>query len=96
MFHVHRAQAVYAGEYFFTLVTPRLFDEFPYPVGLYVAAAPLSDRFTDRVALLRGLTLVTDAAVAIGLFAVVSARWSSASTGLLAKALALAPAGICR
>ena len=90
MFHVHRAQDVRAGQYFFTSVTPRPFYEFPYPVGLYVAAAPLWDRFTDRVALLRGLTLVTDALVAIGLFAVVSARWSSTSTGLLATALALA------
>ena len=90
MFHVHRAQEVYAGQYIFTSVTPEPFYEFPYPVGLYVAAGPLWDRFTDRVALLRGLTLVTDAAVAIGLFAVVAARWASASTGVLAAALALA------
>ena len=90
MFHVHRAQEVRAGRYFFTSVTPRPFYEFPYPVGLYVAAAPMWDWFTDRVALLRGLTLAADAAVAVGLFAVVAARWSSAVTGLLATVLALA------
>ena len=90
MFHVHRAQAVYGGQYFFTSVTPRPFYEFPYPVGLYVAAKPLWDRFTDHVALLRGVTLVADALVAIGLFAVVSARSGSTATGVLATALALA------
>ena len=90
MFHVHRAQAVYGGQYFFTSVTPRPFYEFPYPVGLYVAAKPLWDRFTDHVALLRGFTLVADALVAIGLFAVVSARSGSTATGVLATALALA------
>jgi hypothetical protein len=90
MFHVHRAQAVYGGQYFFTSVTPRPFYEFPYPVGLYVAAEPLWDRFTNHVALLRGITLAADALVAIGLFAVVSARSGSASTGVLATALALA------
>jgi hypothetical protein len=89
MFHVHRAQEVRAGQYFFTSVTPRPFYEFPYPVGLYVAAAPMWDWFTNRVALLRGLTLVADAAVAVGLFAVVAARWSSAVTGVLATVLAL-------
>jgi len=90
MFHVHRAQAVRGGDYLFTSVTPRPFYEFPYPVGLYVASQPLWDRFADRVALLRGITLVTDALVAVGLFAVVSARWGRPSTGVLAAVLALA------
>ena len=89
MFHVHRAEAVRDGNYIFTSVTPEPFYEFPYPVGLYVAAQPLWDRFTDRVALLRGITLVLDAVVALGLFAVVSGRWGE-RVGLLALALALA------
>ncbi len=89
MFHVHRAEAVREGNYIFTSVTPEPFYEFPYPVGLYVAAQPLWDRFTDRVALLRGITLVFDAFVALGLFAVVSGRWGE-RVGLLALALALA------
>ena len=90
MFHVHRAQSVRAGEYFFTSVTPRPFFEFPYPIGLYVAAQPFWNQVSDRVALLRAVTLAADALVALGLFAVVSARWGSASTGLLAAAFAIA------
>jgi hypothetical protein len=89
MFHVHRAQSVRAGDYFFTSVTPRPFYEFPYPIGLYVAAQPFWNQVSDRVALLRSVTLVTDALVALALFAVVSARWSSPATGLLAAAFAL-------
>jgi hypothetical protein len=90
MFHVHRAQAVRGGNYLFTSVTPRPFYEFPYPVGLYVAAQPLWDRVDDRLILLRGLTLVTDALVALALFAVVAGRWKSTPTGIVAAALALA------
>jgi hypothetical protein len=87
MFHVHRAQAVRAGNYIFTSVTPRPFYEFPYPVGLYVAAQPFWTVTADRVALLRGLTLVLDAFVALALFGVVSSRWGS-TPGVLAAALA--------
>ena len=88
MFHVHRAQAVRAGEYIFTSVTPRPFYEFPYPVGLYVAAQPFWNVTTDRVALLRGLTLVLDAFVAMALFGVVAPRWGS-TAGVLGAALAV-------
>ncbi len=90
MFHVHRAQAVRAGEYLFTSVTPRPFYEFPYPVGLYVMAQPFWTAFGDRVFLLRAVTLVFDALVAVGLFAAVSARWKSRRAGLLAAVFALA------
>ena len=89
MFHVHRAQAVRAGNYLFTSITPEPFYEFPYPVGLYVLAQPFWDWVPDRVALLRGITLVADALVALGLFAVVARRWSE-RTGVLAAAIALA------
>jgi hypothetical protein len=90
MFHVHRAQAVRAGQYIFTSITPQPFYEFPYPIGLYVAAQPLWDVTPDRVVLLRALTLVMDGVVALGLFAVVAARWGSSGTGVLATVLALA------
>jgi hypothetical protein len=89
MFHVHRAQAVRAGDYIFTSITPQPFYEFPYPIGLYVVAQPLWDRATDRVALLRGITIVADGLVALALYAVVSRRWGQ-ETGLLASAIALA------
>jgi hypothetical protein len=90
MFHVHRAQAVRGGEYLFTSVTPRPFYEFPYPIGLYVAAQPFWTHVDDRVALLRGIAIAVDGLVSIALFAAVTARWGSASTGLIAAALALA------
>jgi len=90
MFHVHRAQSVRAGNYLFTSVTPRPFYEFPYPVGLYIAAQPFWPHVSDRVVLLRALTLAADALVALGLFAVVSKRWASPSTGVVAAATALA------
>jgi hypothetical protein len=90
MFHVHRAQEVRAGQYIFTSVTPRPFYEFPYPIGLYVVAQPLWERFPDRVFLLRTITLVADGLVALGLFAVVSARWGSRLAGVLATVFALA------
>ena len=88
MFHVHRAQAVRAGQYIFTSITPRPFFEFPYPIGLYLTAQPFWDAVPDRVALLRGITLVTDALVALAVFGAVGVRWGAA-TGVMAAALAL-------
>jgi hypothetical protein len=54
-----------------------------------VAAQPLWDRFTDRVALLRGMTLAADGLVAFAVYAVVSRRWGH-GTGVLASTIALA------
>jgi len=88
MFHVHRAQAVRAGQYIFTSVTPRPFYEFPYPIALYLAAQPFWDAFPDRVTLLRGITFVADALVAVALFAAAGVRWGAAA-GVIATALAL-------
>jgi hypothetical protein len=91
MFHVHRAQDVRAGNYIFTSITPEPFYEFPYPVGLYVAAQPFWQWVADRIVLLRGIVLVADALVALALFGVVASRWGhSSGTGLLACATALA------
>ena len=90
MFHVHRAQAVRGGEYLFTSVTPRPFYEFPYPIGLYVAAQPFWTHVDDRVALLRGLAIAADGLVAIAVFAAAAARTGSPVTAVAAAALALA------
>jgi hypothetical protein len=89
LFHVHRAQAVRAGNYIFTSVTPRPFYEFPYPIGLYVVAQPAWDSVADRVALLRVIALIADALVALALFAVVAMRWGP-GTGVVAAVFALA------
>ena len=72
IFQVHRAQAVVAGQYFFTSVTPRPFFEFPYAIALYVAALPFWDWFPttlDRMRLLRGVAVVADALVGLAMFA---------------------------
>jgi hypothetical protein len=52
LFHAHRLEAVMGGSYFFTSIAPGGY-QFPYPVGLYVAALPLSRLVTDHVLLLR-------------------------------------------
>lgn len=90
MFHVHRAQAVRGGEYLFTSVTPRPFYEFPYPIGLYVAAQPFWTHVDDRVALLRAIAIAADGLVALAIFAAAAARTGSPSTGVMAAAFALA------
>jgi hypothetical protein len=90
IFHLHRAQYVEAGRYFFTSITPRPFFEFPYAIGLYVTALPFWDTFpTDlaRVLLLRGFAIVADAGVGLALFFLACRYWSSQTAGLFAAAL---------
>ncbi len=82
IFHVHRAQAVRAGSYFFTSITPRPFYEFPYPVALYVNALPLWRWFStelELVHLLRGLAIVADGLIGLALF-VPLRRWLGRAT----------------
>jgi hypothetical protein len=74
IFHVHRAQVVQRGEYFFTSITPRPFFEFPYPPGLYVVAGPLWQTFRsemEHVWLLRTIVLVAEALLALALYGAV-------------------------
>jgi hypothetical protein len=90
IFQVHRAQAVHAGHYFFTSVTPRPFYEFPYPVALYVAAQPFWNWLTtelDLLRLLRTLSIVADAFVGVALYIVAKRQWPHSRVPLLAAAL---------
>jgi hypothetical protein len=90
VFQVHRAMRVARGSYFFTSVTPRPYFEFPYPVALYVAAMPFWRWFPgvmDRVVLLRGVSIVTDAAVSFALFFVVRRCWQSRIAAFVAPAV---------
>jgi hypothetical protein len=92
IFHVHRAQVVQRGEYFFTSITPRPFFEFPYPPGLYVAVGPLWNAFhgdMEHVWLLRSAVLAAEAALAIAAYAVVFANWHNRLAAFLASALML-------
>jgi hypothetical protein len=90
IFQVHRAQAVHAGNYLFTSITPRPFYEFPYPVALFVAAQPFWSYFPtemDLARLLRGLTLAADALVGLVLYLAARRHWGDSRIALAAAAL---------
>lgn len=90
VFQVHRATMVQHGNYFFTSITPRPFFEFPYAVGLFVAAKPFWSSFsvnTDHVWLLRSLSLAADALVGLAFYAVAWRFWQNRTAALLIAAL---------
>lgn len=92
IFHVHRAQVVQRGEYFFTSITPRPFFEFPYPPGLYVVAGPLWQTFRsemEHVWLLRTIVIVAEALLALSLYAVVFVNWRNRLAAFLTSVVAL-------
>lgn len=79
VFHAHRARTVYGGTHFLTSVTPRPFFEFPYAIGLYLAAQPLARWFRSVLALadlLRGMALLADTMVALALYAAARRCWN--------------------
>ena len=97
IFHVHRAELVQRGSYFFTSITPRPFFEFPYAPGLYVAASPLWTMFptqAEHVMLLRTLGLVVDALAALALFAAVRRYWGVGAAAVAAAIFQLVPIGL--
>jgi hypothetical protein len=64
VFHAHRLEFVLAGRFFFTSLAPGNYS-FPYPILLYLVAAPFSFLAPDtlgRVALLRIVVTAADAA----------------------------------
>ena len=92
IFHVHRAQVVQRGEYFFTSITPRPFFEFPYPPGLYVVAGPLWQTFRsdiEHVWLLRTIVLVAEALLALAMYGLVFANWKNRLAAFLATLVTL-------
>ena len=92
IFHVHRAQVVQGGEYFFTSITPRPFFEFPYPPGLYVVAGPLWRTFRsdiEHVWLLRTIVLVAEALLALAMYGLVFATWKNRLAAFLATVVTL-------
>lgn len=92
IFHVHRAQVVQRGEYFFTSITPRPFFEFPYPPGLYVFVAPLWNTLRtdmEHVWLLRGAALAAEAALALAVYVVVFANWRNRLAAFFASTVTL-------
>ena len=92
IFHVHRAQVVQRGEYFFTSITPRPFFEFPYAPGLYVAVGPLWDSFRtdmEHVWLLRAAALAAEAALALAVYVVVFTNWRNRLAAFFASTVTL-------
>jgi hypothetical protein len=76
LFHTHRFMEVLAGHYIFTSIAPGNY-QFPYPVGLYVAAAPFARwaaSVADKMALLRLVVVAVDG-VASGLLYRLVVRW---------------------
>jgi hypothetical protein len=97
IFHVHRAELVQRGSYFFTSVTPRPFFEFPYAPGLYVVASPLWKQFPtqlEHVMLLRTLGLAVDALAALAVFAAVRRYWGVTAGVVAAGLFQLVPIGL--
>ena len=89
IFHVHRAQLVEAGRYFFTSTTPAPYFEFPYAIGLYVAAMPFWSWLPtdlERVALLRVISAVADLAVGLLIWGLARRFWHDDRAGVLAAA----------
>lgn len=70
VFHAHRFEYVLAGRFYFTSLTPDNYA-FPYPIFLYLVSAPfawLTSDTLERLALLRIITTVADAAAAALLY----------------------------
>ena len=70
VFHAHRLEYVLGGRLYFTSVTPDNYV-FPYPILLYVVAAPLSflaSDTLDRVSLLRIISTLADAGAGLLLY----------------------------
>jgi hypothetical protein len=90
IFQVHRAQLVHRGTYFFTSFTPSPGFEFPYAIGLYVAALPFWSLFPSEeelANLLRGLALAADACVGVVIYASARRQWNDPRPALLGAAL---------
>ncbi len=78
LFHVHRAEWVWNGRYFFTSITPRPFFEFPYAIGFYIAAwpfSPLASTPAERILLLRSLALWADTAAGLAVLLLARRFW---------------------
>ena len=70
VFHAHRFEYVLAGRFYFTSLTPDNYA-FPYPIFLYLVAAPfawLTSDTLERLALLRIIATVADATAATLLY----------------------------
>ena len=88
VFHAHRFEWVLSGHVFFTSIAPGDYA-FPYPVLLYLVAAPfswLTHNTLERVTLLRILVTGADAVAATLLYWMIDRTTSNRPAGVLAVA----------
>jgi hypothetical protein len=86
VFHAHRLEFVLAGRFFFTSLAPGNYS-FPYPILLYLFAAPFSFLAHDtlgRVALLRIVVTTADAAAGALLYWMVVRATANRLVGVVA------------
>lgn len=93
LFHVHRLQDVMGGRLYFTSIAPGGY-QFPYPVGLYVAAIPFAWWIADKLDLLRVLVTTADVASLALLYWAVARAWGDRLTAAAVVGIAqLIPLG---
>lgn len=86
LFHAHRFEWVLAGRYVFTSIAPGGY-QFPYAVGLYLAAWPFTFVTHDLVLLLRIVVAVADALSGMLLYLMIVRAWKDRLAGAVAVAL---------
>ena len=86
LFHARRLGWVLDGRYYFTQPMPGGV-QFPYAIGLYVAAAPFAGFIRDHIALLRIVVAVAESLAAICVYLAVSRLWGDRLTGAIAVVL---------
>jgi len=92
-FHAHRLEYVIGGNRHFTQPFPGGV-QMPYALGLYVFAWPWTWIFTDHVALIRGVTAISDVLAGALLYPVIVRGWGNRRSAVLAVLFyQLAPVG---
>ena len=89
LFHAHRLEYVLEGRAFFTSLAPGNYS-FPYPILLYLVAAPLSfltSTSAGHVVLLRAVVTVADVLAGVAIYVMVVRAWNDRLAGAAALAI---------
>ncbi len=74
VFQANRFDWVLDGRFFFTSLTPGLY-QFPYGISLYLVAAPFAWTTSDHASLLRVVTCAAEAVAGLLIYAMVARTW---------------------
>ncbi len=88
LFHAHRLEYVLQGRFFFASLAPGDYA-FPYPIALYLVAAPfsvLTANSADRIVLLRTIVTTADVLAGVAVYAMVVRAWGDRLAGAVALA----------